>query len=230
MIFFFCISCFHPSISLSLAVSVSPSSSAFLFTFPEEHSLQHKESQTNQSNLLRHRAPANQEVTSPGLGVNEDNGYRVGGNFLPQGTAECVRVCCLCLRFCLHIIWRQYLLPRWPGQKWTDTQTHTQSPRCCQTTGGVSYDSATRTPVLLMKPSVWCLLLLMIMMIPVCAVGHDFYFWPGVWQCGDISEFVDISAAHAPINQPSSTKIQRVWQRPRVKTNNKTNTRKSHIC
>lgn len=48
--------------------------------------------------------------------------------------------------------------------------------------------------------------------------------------CGDISEFVDISAAHAPINQPSSTKIQRVWQRPRVKTNNKTNTRKSHIC
>lgn len=183
MIFFFASpASTPPSLSLSLAVSVSPSSSAFLFTFPEEHSLQHKESQTNQSNLLRHRAPANQEVTSPGLGVNEDNGYRVGGNFLPQGTAECVRVCCLCLRLCLHIIWRQYLLPRWPGQKWTDTQTHTQSPRCCQMTGGVSYDSATRTPLLLMKPSVWCLLLLMIMMIPVCAVGHDFYFWPGVWQ------------------------------------------------
>lgn len=36
-------------ICFSLPVSVSPSSSAFLSTFPEEHSLEHKESQTNQS-------------------------------------------------------------------------------------------------------------------------------------------------------------------------------------
>lgn len=86
-------------VCLSHPVATSPSFSAFISTFPEEHSLEHKESQTNQSNSRgRELWPTRRsQVQGQGSGVREDNGCRVGGNFLPQGTGVCVCVACMCV-------------------------------------------------------------------------------------------------------------------------------------
>lgn len=72
-----------------LTVSVSPSSvsQSFPVTFKEQDRLEHKEGQTDQSNGgVKELWPTRRS----GSEVREDNGCRVGGNFLPQGTGECV--------------------------------------------------------------------------------------------------------------------------------------------
>lgn len=148
-----------------------------------------------------------------------------------RGQQSVWRVCCLCLRLFAHYLASVFT----PAVTWTKVDRHTNThtkpkvlpdDRWCILWLSYSYPSAsheTKCVVFVVvddndDPSVCCGTWLLFLARSLANL------------CGDISEFVDISAAHAPINQPSSTKIQRVWQRPRVKTNNKTNTRKSHIC
>lgn len=66
--------------------------------------------------MQRERALAKQEVTSPGSEVREDNGYGVGGYFLPQGTSArvvCVFTYYLASAFSLTLTW---------GEKYTEHQ------------------------------------------------------------------------------------------------------------
>lgn len=99
------VSVFHTSLSvLCVLVSHPPSTSSclhrlslpsFPWRFHEQHSSEHKEGQTDQSNRRVKQLRPTRRSQVPGSKVREDNGCGVGGNFLPQGTGACGECVCV---------------------------------------------------------------------------------------------------------------------------------------
>lgn len=127
---------------LCLGLTLPPSASSCLHrlslpSFPsrfhEQHSSEHKEGHTDQSNHRVKELWPTRRSQVPGSKVKEDNRCGVGGNFLPQGTGACG-----------ECVFTYYLAsaftPMVTQHKMVKHQTY------CQMVDGVSYDCATHIP------------------------------------------------------------------------------------